>query len=124
MAMNVQFIETKGGRLVVMPESEFRALVEAAADAEDTAVVERFRERLARGEEELVPADIANRLLAGENPVRVWREHRGMTARALAEAADIAAPYLSQIESGHREGSFDTMRKLAAALKISLDDLT
>lgn len=121
--MSVQFIETETGRLAVLPEAEYRRLAEAAADAADAAVIDRFRERLAAGEEELVPADIVNRLLAGDNPVRVWREHRGLTARALAEAAGLTPAFLSQIEGGQRDGSFETMRKLAAALRVALDDL-
>ena len=31
-----------------------------------------------------VPAEIANRLIAGENRVRVWREHRGLITAARA----------------------------------------
>lgn len=121
--MSVQFIDTEAGRLAVLPEAEYRKLVEIAEDRDDIAALKRFQMRMTRGEEELIPAEIVNRLLAGENPVRVWREHRGLTARALAEEAGIAAAYLSQIEGGQREGSFDTMRKLAEALRVSLDDL-
>lgn len=121
--MSVQYIDTDAGRFVVLPEAEYRKLVENAEDAADIAAIERFHDRLARGEEELVPATIVNRLFVGENPVRVWREHRGVSGRALAEAVGIAQPYLSQIENGEREGSFETMRKLADALRVSLDDL-
>jgi transcriptional regulator with XRE-family HTH domain len=46
-----------------------------------------------------------------------------MKAGALAEAAGIAQAYLSQIETGKREGTVDTYRKLAEALRISMDDL-
>ncbi len=121
--MTVQFIETEAGRLAVLPEAEYRRLAEAAEDAADATAIDRFRERLAVGDEELVPAAIVNRLIAGENPVRVWREHRGLTSKALAEAAGVTPAYLSQIEGGQRDGSFETMRKLAAALRIALDDL-
>jgi transcriptional regulator with XRE-family HTH domain len=53
----------------------------------------------------------------------VWREYRGLKARELAEAAGISPPYLSQIENGEREGSFETMRKIADVLKVTIDDL-
>lgn len=89
----------------------------------DVRAYDAAKRRLASGEDELVPAAIAHRLLDGENPVRVWREHRGMSARALAERAGISAAYLSQIEAGRRDGSFDTMRKIASALGVALDDL-
>lgn len=55
--------------------------------------------------------------------IRVWREHRGMTAKVLAEEAGIAQPFLSQIETGKREGTVDTLRSLADALGVTIDDL-
>lgn len=85
--------------------------------------VREFRRKLAAGEEELVPAEIVNRIVDGENKVRVWREHRGMTARDLATKAELSVAYLSQIETGARDGSFETIKKIAAALGISVDDL-
>ncbi|MGE0457015.1 MAG: helix-turn-helix domain-containing protein [Bauldia sp.] len=116
-------VSPNGERMVVLAEAEYEALVEAAEDAEDIAAVSRFQSRLAAGEEELVPAAVVDRMLQGENAVRVWREHRGLTATALAEQAGIAQPYLSQIETGKREGTVDTYRRLARALRVSVDDL-
>jgi ribosome-binding protein aMBF1 (putative translation factor) len=122
--MNKQIITTPGGeRLVVLPEAEFDAIVEAAEDAADVAAVQKFRARLASGEEELLPSDVVNRMIAGENPIRVWREHRGLKMNELAERAGIKAPYLSQIESGKRDGTIDTMRRLADALGVAVDDI-
>lgn len=122
--MTKQVIVTPSGeRLVVLPEADYEALVEAAEDAEDLAAVARFEERLAKGEEELVPAAMVDRMLGGENPVRVWREYRGLTATALAEKAGIAQPYLSQIETGKRDGTVETYRRIAEALRVTVDDL-
>lgn len=122
--MTKQIIESpKGERLVVLPEAEYQALVEAAEDALEVAAVDRFRQRLAAGEEELVPAEIVDRLLDGENKVAVWRIHRGLTAKELAQKAGITPAYLSQIETGKRDGSVGTMRKIAEVLKLAVDDL-
>lgn len=121
--MNVQYIETPAGRFAVVPEAEFLALAEAAEDAADEAVIREFERKLAAGEEELVPAAMVSRMLAGESKVRIWREHRGLSAVALAERADVSAPYLSQIENGVREGSIETFKKLAKALGVAVDDL-
>ena len=71
----------------------------------------------------MVPAALVTRLLAGENPVRVWRRHRGLTGRALAASAGIGAAYLSEIETGRKEGSLAVMKRLAEALSVDLDDL-
>ena len=93
------------------------------ADREDAEAVARFYARLEAGEEELISAKMVNRMIDGESPIRVWREHRGLSARDLAKAAGISASYLSQIEGGARDGSFDTMKKIAAALRLTVDDL-
>ncbi|AWI55818.1 hypothetical protein AB395_0000132 [Sinorhizobium fredii CCBAU 45436] len=112
--------------MVVMAEDEYKMLLhaaEAAEDAEDVADVKRINERLARGEEELIPADIVNRILDGESKVKVWREYRKLTLRELAAKVDISPAYLSQIEGGSRDGTFETMKKIAAALGITVDEL-
>lgn len=122
--MSVQVITTeKGERLVIMPETEFLALRQSVEDCIDVEAVKTFQRKLAAGEEELIPAEFANRMIDGENKVRVWREYRGLTARDLAEKAGISGGFLSQIESGGRDGSFETIKKIAAALGISVDDL-
>jgi ribosome-binding protein aMBF1 (putative translation factor) len=122
--MNKQIITTPGGeRLVVIPEAEFDAMREAIEDAQDAASVVEYRRKLAAGEEEQVPAEIVNRILDGENKVRAWREHRGMSARDLAAKADLSPGYLSQIETGARAGTIDFMKRIAEALRVTLDDL-
>lgn len=122
--MNAQtIISPTGERLIVLAEADYNRLVEAAEDATDIAAVETFRRKLAAGEEELVPSGIVDRILNGENRIRVWREHRGLTATALADKAGIAQAFLSQIETGKREGTVETLRKIADALSLTIDDL-
>ena len=124
MSSNLQFIVAPNGdRLVVMPEDVYERLRGAAEMAENVVAYDEAKRRLAAGEEELIPSEMVDRILTGENRVRVWREHRGMTVAALAEKAGITQPYLSQIETGKREGTLQTMKKVAEALKIGLDDL-
>src|SRR5690606_38764434 len=64
-----------------------------------------------------------HRIADGENPVRWWREPRGMKAIELARAAGMSAPYLSEIETGKKDGTFRTMAAIARVLSVSLDDL-
>src|SRR5438067_145507 len=101
--------------LVVTTPAELEELLE---DAAATAAFHRTRDQ------ESVPAEMVGRLIAGDNPVRVWREHRGLSQRALAEKAGLNFTYLSQIETGARKGTTATMKKLAEALGVDLDDLT
>ena len=122
--MSEQILTTPSGeRLVVIPEAEYLALVEAREELQDIAAVDAFKRKLAAGEEELIPSGIVDRILDGENKVRVWREHRGLSAKDLAEKAGISAAYLSQIETGARDGSFETIKRIAAALRLTVDDL-
>jgi DNA-binding XRE family transcriptional regulator len=119
-----QIIETpQGERMAVLPIAEYERLREAAEMLEDIAALDEVMRKVAAGEEEFIPEEYADRLIDGENPVRVWREYRGLKARELAEAAGISPPYLSQIENGEREGSFETMRNIADVLKVTIDDL-
>jgi ribosome-binding protein aMBF1 (putative translation factor) len=98
-------------------------IVAAAEDATDRAAYRAAKQRLARGEDEMVLAVFAERLLAGENPVRVFRELRGLSVKDLAARAKLSAAYLSQVETGARQGTMATRRKLARALDVALDDL-
>jgi hypothetical protein len=75
-------------------------------------------------DQETVPEAIVRRLISGENPITVWREHRGMTLRALADAAGLDPGYLSQLENRKRAGPVATIKKLAVVLRVDLDDLT
>ncbi|WP_150001338.1 helix-turn-helix domain-containing protein [Iodidimonas gelatinilytica] len=119
-----QFFATPGGeQMVILPRAEYEQLCEAAEDLADVRVFDEAKRRLAAGEDELIPAAFANRIIDGENPVRVWREYRELSVKDLAAKAGISAAYLSQIEGGNREGSVATMKALAAALDLDLDDL-
>ena len=88
---------------------------------EDAAASAAFH---ATRNQETVPAEIVDRLLAGDSPVKVWREYRGLTQRALATRAGLNFTYLSQLETGARKGTTATMKKLAEALGVDLDDVT
>jgi DNA-binding XRE family transcriptional regulator len=122
--MTKQVITTPNGeRMVVLPEAEYERLLDLAEDAADIAAIQKFEEKLATGEEEFIPAEYVYRMLDGENRVMVWREFRGLSSKQLAEAAGISQAYLSQIEAGKRDGSLGTMKKIAGALRIGLDDL-
>jgi ribosome-binding protein aMBF1 (putative translation factor) len=111
------------GDTVLLSRADYEALVREADDAADAAQIREAEARVAAGEDEYVPIEITRRLMAGEVPVRVWREHRGLSARALAARAGISAAYLSQIETGKKPGSFDAMARLARALGVDMEDL-
>lgn len=108
---------------VVVPYQEYLRLVEKAEMLQDVQDYDSVKTALANGGEELLPEKMVNAFLEGENPIKVWREYRGLTQQALAEAAKISVPYLSQLETGKRKGSLEVLSAIAGALHVTLDDL-
>jgi Helix-turn-helix domain len=113
---------------VTLPRAEYEALLGRLEDAEDINAIEAFRARVASvGFEEAtknyLPAELAWRILDGEHPIRVWREHRGLTATALAKKAGIPQSYLSDIEGRKKPGSIDAYARLSGTLGVTVDDL-
>lgn len=92
-------------------------------DREDIAAVLDFRRKFSVGEEELVPSSMVNCVLGGENKVRVWREYRGFSKHDLARRARVSAAYLQKLEAGPRCGNLSALKRVAAALGLSMDDL-
>ena len=70
-----------------------------------------------------VPGNVVNTILGGTHPVKAWREHVSLTQDALAIKAGISTAYLCQIETGKRQGAVKTLKALAKALGVTLDDL-
>ena len=104
----------------ILEFAEYERLVAAAEDAADIAALATLD---ADDSEEDLPDVMVSRLLDGENPIRVWREHRGITGQQLAKLVDVRQSYVSQIETGKREGTVDVLRRIATALSVTLDDL-
>lgn len=124
----VQFITTpKGETLAVMPVEDYEALAAAADvvdEAEEEALAAEMRRLRQQDQGEPMGIDEFRRILAGESPIRVWREYRGLSVRALASRLGISAGFLSDIETGKKEGSIETLRAIARELGASVDDLT
>ena len=109
--------------MVTIPRKEYDRLRTAAEDLADFQSYDRAKAALAGGADELIPADYANRLLDGENPLRVFRDLRGLTQAMLAERAGVNRVTVAEIETGRKQGSVATLRALAVALDVTLDDL-
>lgn len=103
----------------VLPYKEYKRLATLAEEADD---IRAFDEAVA-SDEELLPAEMVGRLVAGENPLLVWREYRGLTQAQLAAQAGAGQSYIAMIEGGERQGSVTKLRALARALNVNVDDL-
>jgi DNA-binding XRE family transcriptional regulator len=116
-------METAMTDTITIDRAEYDRLLEASEDLADIRVYDRLKADISSGVDELIPAEFVDRMLAGEAPVRVWRDYRGLTQQQLSEASGVNRVQIANIESGVRSGSVATMRKLAAALGVAIDDL-
>lgn len=125
MNAQVQIIEKDGKpEYAVVPIELYHTLLEKAEVSEDILAADAAMRELTEGKDELIPGDVASRLLSGDvHPLRVWREYRGLTQEALAEQAGVGKSYISQIEAGKKTGSARVLQALAKALRVDMDEL-
>ena len=119
---------TEAADTVTLTRAEYDALISRLEDAEDNAAIDRLEARIekegfAAATADYLSGELIARLVAGEHPIRIWRLHRGLTREALAVSAGVSPSYLTEIETGRKPGSLNAMVKLAAALRVSLDDM-
>lgn len=122
--MSVQIIiKDRTPEWAVIPYEQYQELMEKAEMLEDIQDYDRVMASLERGDLETVPAEVAYALLDGGNPIKIWREYRGLTQEQLAGKARISIPYLSQMETGIRKGSIDVLTTIAHILNLTIDDI-
>jgi mRNA interferase RelE/StbE len=109
--------------MVTIPRREYDSLRAAAEELADLQSYDRAKAALVAGDDELIPAAYANRLLNGDNALRVYRDLRGLTQAALSEKAGVNRVTIAEIETGRKNGSIATLRALADVLRVRLDDL-
>ena len=121
--MNVQVIEKDGKpEWAVILYETYLKLLDDSEMLRDIRDYDEARQAVENGEE-LVPAEITFQIIDGENPVKVWREYRGMTRRQLADDARVSESVVWRIESGKYEGSAEILGRIAGALNISWDEI-
>jgi DNA-binding XRE family transcriptional regulator len=107
----------------IVPYNTYLQLVEKAEMLQDVQDFDSAKAALERGDDELVPSEVVYAILDGGNPIKVWREYRGMSQQEAAENAGISVPYLSQLETNKRKGSLNVLSAIAKALKVSLENI-
>jgi hypothetical protein len=90
-----QFIEQNGEpAFVVLPIAEWRLIIEQLEDIEDALDIEASANDPHR---RTIPAAVVDRLLDDEPPLKVWREHRGLSRSELAAMTGPSHPAISAI---------------------------
>ncbi|MCB1531518.1 MAG: helix-turn-helix transcriptional regulator [Alphaproteobacteria bacterium] len=109
--MDVDY-EMLGTEKVVISLKDFEMMLDIIA----------YDEAKAR-KEEAFPAAFAARLIKGENRLKAYRTYRKLSQAALAKAASVPQGLISEIETGKKTGSINTLKALADVLSIEVDDL-
>jgi DNA-binding XRE family transcriptional regulator len=124
MNETIQLIKRDGKpEWAILPYKIYLELVEQAEMLQDVRDYDAAKADLEGEKEELIPADVVFAILDGENPIKIWRNARGLTQQQVADTAGISKPYLSQIETGKRKGSTESLASIANALNVSLDEI-
>ena len=122
-AMNApQIILTPGGEeLVVLPRADYEALLaridHETDDVDDVAIYDARKAELAAGGS-LLPPEVSAAVLRGDSRLKAIRKWRDVTQQHLELKTGISQGYLSDLESGRRAGTGETLAKLAEALEI------
>ena len=121
--MNVDTITKNGQKFAILPLIEFERIVKDAEMLADIKAYDAAMAKIENGEDELIPASIIMRRLAGENTVKTWREYRVMTQEQLALESSVSRAMIAAIEVGHKQGSVTTLKKLTKALNCDINNL-
>ena len=122
--MPVMTKSPKGDDIVILSRKEYDQLVAAAnEDAADAETLRRSIARVDSGEEETFSSAEVDAFLAAKTPLAFFRKKRGLSQDDLAKRVGITQGYLSEIEGGRKSGDVQTLRKLADALKVTIDSL-
>jgi DNA-binding XRE family transcriptional regulator len=112
-----------GDEIVILSRDEYDRLIAADEDRKDAKTARRIIEQIASGEETVLSEAELDEFMKAKTPLSFWRKKRRMTQADLAKAADIAQGFISEIESGQKPGTPATLKKIAQALNIKIDDL-
>jgi|AntDeeMetagen681_2_1112603.scaffolds.fasta_scaffold23081_1 DNA-binding Xre family transcriptional regulator len=122
--MTAQIIRKDGlPEYAIVPWEQYETLLRKAEALDDAAAFDRAVREMEEVGDEVISAEIVNRLLAGETPVRVWREHRGLTQSELATRSGLSQSYIAMLERGTRRGTTEKLQRLARALELDPEDL-
>jgi ribosome-binding protein aMBF1 (putative translation factor) len=121
--MPVMTKSPKGDEIVILSRDEYDRLIEADEDRKDAETARRVIADIASGAETVLSEAELDEYLNAKTPLSFWRKKRQMTQADLSKVTGIAQGFISEIESGQKPGTPATLKKLAQALNIKVDNL-
>jgi DNA-binding XRE family transcriptional regulator len=95
----------------------------ASSRAEDAAFAARIAAESDSPIEGTIPLKVVEAKLDGAHPVRAWRTHRGWTQVYLSYKSDVGRDLIAQIETRRKQGSVETLSRIARALNVPMEAL-
>ncbi len=84
-----------------------------------------YREMSSKSSNSDLPDKILDQISAGQDhPIKIIRKYRELTQQDLANDSGLSRPYLTEIETGKKDGSIRAIKAIAEALEVSVGDLT
>ena len=120
--MTAQIVEIAGQKIVMLPESDYRKLLQVAEERDDIIAAEWAKKRRLAGEE-YVSFELVEAIVNGKNALRTWRKYRKITGSQLSKLSGIDQSRISELENGKAQGKPATWRALAVALDVTVDDI-
>ncbi len=100
--MKYDLLHIQGKPYVLVPLHDYRSM--ASGDNSDN-----------------LPDDILDALTARqEGPIKILRKFRGLTQAELARRAKISRTYLTEIETGKKDGSIRAIKAIAEVLGVNV----
>jgi DNA-binding XRE family transcriptional regulator len=119
----VQYIPQDGEpQYAIVPIADYRTLISVSVGDETNRSYREIIDAIDAGEETF-PDDFVDRLIDTDSPLREWRKYRTMTQAELATVSGLSQGAIAQIETGKRNPTVETARKIANALNCDIDDL-
>ncbi|MFN3700282.1 MAG: helix-turn-helix domain-containing protein [Alphaproteobacteria bacterium] len=105
--MNYDLLHIQGKPFVLVPLHDYRTM-----NSSDTM------------QKSALPDHILDQIAArSEHPVKILRKFYGLTQEELAARSGLSRSYLTEIETGAKEGSLKSLKALSEALDVDLSVL-
>lgn len=121
--MYIETINHGGKKFALLPIKDLKKLFADSEALADIHAYDAAKARIASDDDELIPFSLIERRVSGESAVKIWREYRGITQEKLASISGVSRTMIAAIEAKNKKGGIGTLKKLAHALNISLEQL-
>ncbi|MDY8109458.1 helix-turn-helix transcriptional regulator [Fulvimarina sp. 2208YS6-2-32] len=114
-------VTLNGDAMVVMTRAEYDAMIEDIGDSAIASYARSQSDERAPGMNAEYAREVWNGTL---HPLAAWRKSVGWTQAELAAKAGIRAASVSDIEARKIDPRLSTLKALAGALKLGIEDIT